>query len=990
MATTVVFLPALLWPAATNYPQYGNLPLSFERNSGQVDSKVCFLARSPSVTVFLTEREAILALGGTDGASAAVAMELPGARKPKEIAGVDKLPGTTNYIHGNDPRRWHTGLLTFAKVRYRQIYPGIDLIYYGNQDRLEYDFVVAPGADPKAIQLGFRGTVGVKLDAEGGLVLEAGAGQLRFEKPYVYQEVRGRRRSIEARYVLLANQRAGFSLADYDRSLPLVIDPVLVYSGTLAAGNGRGIAIDYTGSAYITGFTSSLNFPIVGGLAGSNPLSVSSSEVFVTKVNLAGTAIVYSTLFGGSGADQGTGIAVDNTGAAYITGSTTSQNFPTVKPVQATYGGNTDAFVAKLNDTGTALVYSTYLGGSTADSGAGITVDRTSGRAFVTGVTNSSNFPTQTPYQAALKGGRDAFITKFDPNGALAFSTYLGGTSDDYGQSINIDGSTNVYVTGYTGSTNFPVTAGVLQSSLKANTNAFVTKLSGSGATLAYSTYLGGTCSDYGYGIAVHSSGSAYVTGETCSWDFPTTPGAIQTQKEMGSSGFVTRLRTDGTGMLYSTFLTGNRQIRGTAIAVDEPGYAYVTGFNYGEEFPVFNALQGPWYWYVPLLACSNNGGADWDSIQRGMSGSSVAAISVDPRNTSTIVVAESGINRSTDGGQNWTHTNLWNNATAIGRSPSNPDILYTATGGGFYKSTDNGVNWQRLGANPSGTVYVLAVHPADPANITAATNAGVFQSSDGVNWTAKNTGLTNSLINDWDRSPTDPNVQYVATQGGVFKTTNNAANWGPAGTGLPLNARSLKLTVNPTDANILYVLLNAGTLYMSTDAGANWNLIGSGIRGSILQFAVAPSNPSILYAATSRTVYRSRDGGITWTQGMDLGMIFGLTMVEVDPRNPNLVYAGLTVMSDVFVSKINPAGTEFSYSTLFGGQSNDSGTGIAADSSGNAYVSGTGNAPFPTTSGSFSRIIGGAFIAKIADTKAPCTYVVRPGDVANEAGMFY
>jgi uncharacterized protein (TIGR03437 family) len=992
MATTVVFLPVLLCPAATNYPNYGNLPLSFERNAGQVDAKVHFLARSPSVTVFLTDSEAVLALSREDGASAAVAMELLGARKPKEVAGIDKLPGAMNYLHGNDPKQWRTGVPTFAKVRYRQLYPGIDLIYYGNQGRLEYDFAVAPGADPKTIQLGFRGAAAVKLDADGGLVIATGTGELRFEKPYVYQEVMGRRRSIEARYVLLANQRAGFSVAEYDRSLPLVIDPVLVYLGTLAAGNGRGIAIDSTGNAYITGYTSSLNFPIVGGLTGSNPMSVNAAEVFVTKVNPAGTAIVYSTLFGGSGADQGIGIAVDNTGAAYIAGSTTSLNFPVVNPAQAAYGGNTDAFVAKLNDSGTALVYSTYLGGSNADSAAGIAVDKTSGRAFVTGVTNSNNFPTQTPYQAAVKGGRDAFITKLDPAGALVFSTYLGGTGEDYGQSVAIDESTNVYVTGYTSSTNFPITTGVVQNSLKGGFNAFVTKLSGSGTALAYSTYLGGTCSDYGYGIAVHSSGSAYVTGETCSWDFPITAGVVQPQKNMGSSAFVTKLKPDGTSLLYSTFLTSNRQARATAIAVDEPGWAYVTGFNYGEDFPTFNALQEAREWYVPIMVCSINGGVDWDSIQSGMSGSAVPAISIDPRNTATIVVAESGINRTTDGGHNWTHTNLWNTASSIARSASNPDILYTATGNGIYKSTDNGQTWSRLGANPAGAVNLLAVHPTDPANLTAATTSGIFQSSDGINWTSKNTGLLNFIVNDWDRSPADPKVQYAATAGGVYKTVDNAATWSLVGAGLPLpvNTNAFRLAVNPADANTIYLLLGNGTFYRSTDAGANWNLIGSGIRGSVLLFALAPSNPSIVYAATSRAVYRSRDGGITWTQVYSAGQIFGLLAIEVDPKNADLVYVGLSVQSDVFVSKINQLGTAFAYSTLLGGQANDSGMGIAADSSGNAYVSGTGNSPFPTTAGSFSQIIGGAFIAKIADTKAPCTYVVRPGDAANEVSLFY
>ena len=440
---------------------YGKLPLSFEANHGQADSSVQFLARGHGYTLFLTPTESVMvlqqrdttpeheALTGTHPTArpkqmpitqAVVRMKLEGANPSPAIDGMEQLLGMVNYFIGNDPAQWHTTIPTYAKVQYQDAYPGIALAYYGNQGRLEYDFLVAPGADPNQIKLAFEGASDISVADSGDLVLATALGEVRMQKPIVYQlELDGHKTLVAGHYavaspsVSLQTSRTtryavGFQLASYDHAKPVVIDPVLLYS-TYLGGNstdqGNGIAVDAAGNAYVTGSTGSPNFPTV------NPAQRAlggSSTVFVTKLSAAGSSLLYSTYLGGSLDDQGSGIAVDTAGNAYVTGSTFSTNFPTVNPVQATHGGGlADAFVTKLSAAGSSLLYSTYLGGNEHDQGFGIAVDA-AGSAYVTGYTDSPNFPTANPLQAMF-GGRDAFVTKLSTLGSsLLYSTYLGGS----------------------------------------------------------------------------------------------------------------------------------------------------------------------------------------------------------------------------------------------------------------------------------------------------------------------------------------------------------------------------------------------------------------------------------------------------------------------------------------------------------------------------------------------------------------------------------
>jgi hypothetical protein len=605
---------------------YGQLPLSFEENRGQANVSVDFVARGPGYAVALSSTEAIFALQKADNGvgngdasrlrkisnssirpaqSTVLRMNLVGANSAARAAGQNELEGRVNYFIGNDPAKWRSEVPTFGRVRYAEVYPGIDVVYYGNQQRLEYDFMVGPGRDARAIALEFNGADRVKVEAStGDLLIRVGEESIRQHKPVVYQKINGERREIDGRYAIRSGGRVGFEVGEYDASATLIIDPVLEYS-TFLGGNShsqaRAIAVDSTGNAYVTGVTYATNFPTANAFQGSNG---GYYDVFVTRLNASGSALVYSTYLGGNQDEWGFGIAVDSTGSAYVTGLTFSSNFPTANAFQATKADSFtyDAFVAKLSPAGSALVYSTYLGGNYSDLGNDIAVD-SAGNAYVTGSTESSNFPTANALQSTFGGvvgcdlGGDAFVTKFNAAGsALVYSTYLGGSLHEAGGSIAVDSAGNAYVTGSTDSANFP-TANAFQSTFGGGVgcdfggDVFVTKFNAAGSALVYSTYLGGSGGDFGRSIAVDSAGSAYVTGTTGSVDFPTA-NALQNVPAGGADIFVTKFNAAGSALVYSTYFGGNRSDRGRGIAVDSTGNAYLTGDTDSTNFPTLNAFD--------------------------------------------------------------------------------------------------------------------------------------------------------------------------------------------------------------------------------------------------------------------------------------------------------------------------------------------------------------------------------------------------------------
>ncbi len=556
-----------------HHPGFGNVPLYFEENRGQTDAQARYIARSTSLVGFVTPDGWTLSLNGQP-----ISMHIADANAKTTFVPEGSVKGITNYYLGS---RAVTNLPHYSSVRGKNIRPGIDVIYHGRERELEYDLVVRPGADVDALWLRFDGSRPVLAD-NGDIVLKTGAGEVRQRKPRVWQDIHGRRAEVECRYVLAESGRVGFVLSNYDQSAELIVDPVISYStylGGTAQENLGAVAVDGSGYAYVTGSTSSADFPVTSGTFHGN------SDVFVTKFNPSGTGLVYSTFIGGTSQETGRGIALDNAGNAYVTGDTFSSNFPfTVGQI----GQGQHAFALKLGTTGN-IVYATALAGNSFETGAAIAVDA-SGSAYVAGSTSSPNFPvTPGSYKTTSSGGGDAFVAKLTSTGQISYATYLGGSAMDSAAAIAVDTAGNAFVGGITASANFPATTGAYATTFAGNQDAFVAKLNPAGSALVYSTFLGGSATESLGGLALDAAGNCYVAGGTQSVDFPITPGAFSTSKPSQSfynSGFAAKLSATGASLLYSTFLGGNNNDYAVAIAVDSNGSAYIAGSTQSNNFP--------------------------------------------------------------------------------------------------------------------------------------------------------------------------------------------------------------------------------------------------------------------------------------------------------------------------------------------------------------------------------------------------------------------
>jgi hypothetical protein len=613
-----------------------SMPLAFTKNMGQWDERALFRADAGGATMWITGGGVYYqftrripidggrqtpapdfdrgspsvpnepvgrnqpASGGFDNApdsieSMVITARFVGANLNATATGGNLLDYKCNYFLGNDPSKWRTDVPNYEAIVLEEVYPGIALTYYGNGRQMEYDFVVSPGADYSQIQIQYEGAEGLAIADDGALIVTTKWGEIKELSPVVYQEVDGSRRSVAAEYVVQDDHTFGFRLGkDYDRALPVVIDPVLVYStylGGSAGGpssgfdGGYGIAVDAAGCAYVTGVTGSSDFPTINPFDGS----LGDYDAFVTKLSSLGHSLYYSTYLGGSADETGKRIAVDGAGNAYVTGQTSSSDFPTVTPYDA---DPNNVFVTKLSPEGNSLVYSTYLGGSNDEEVRDIAVDG-DGSAYVTGETRSDDFPTVSPFDDSFHGPYDAFVTKLSPEGnSLMYSTYLGGFSDELCWAIAVDAVGSAYVTGQTGSGDFPTVTPLDGSYNGGYYDVFVTKLNPAGNSLVYSTFLGGNDKDYGHGIVVDGGGNAYMTGWTLSSDFPTV-----TPSDGSYNGnwdaFVAKLSPAGSSLIYSTYLGGSSDDFVSGITVDGAGSAYVTGSTGSSDFPTFKALDG-------------------------------------------------------------------------------------------------------------------------------------------------------------------------------------------------------------------------------------------------------------------------------------------------------------------------------------------------------------------------------------------------------------
>ncbi len=983
--------------------------MSFELNQGQVDPRVRYLARGRGYQVFLTDTEVVLSLSRSQRVkrenvetalsnpqSNALRLKLAGAEPARQVTGVNPLPGKSNYFIGNDPTAWHTDIPNYARVECSEVYPGVSVAYYGAQQSLEYDLIVAPGADPRAITISFEGADRMELNAEGDLELHLNGEVIYHRSPTVYQQGNGRRRAVTSRYVIKGEKQIGFEIGNYDAGKSLVIDPVLDYSSYLGAGGddtAQSIKVDAAGNAYVTGVTAAADFVTKDALQSANRGGL---DVFVAKINPAGSALSYSTYLGGSGADAGNGIAVDAAGNVYVTGYTTSTDFNTRNPLQSTNRGKSDAFVAKINPAGSQLLYATYLGGSQEDVGYAIAVDA-AGAAYVTGYTAANDFNTQAPLQS-YRGDFDAFVAKINPAGsALSYSTYLGGADGDLGAGIAVDGAGNAYVAGYTTSSDFN-TQNPIQAAYRGGFDGFIAKINATGSSLTYSTYLGGGSDDQCYGIAVDGVGNVYVTGATASADFPTR-NPLQPMRRGASDIFVTKINAAGNELLYSTYLGGGSSDAGRGIAVDAAGNVYLAGDTASTNFST----------KVPLQS-TNRGLSDAFIVKLNAAGSELvfatylggsrqdAAYGIAVDSTGNIYVA--GATASPD-------FNINNPLQSDNLGGVDAFVAkITADGAQLGYSTYLGGSGADLGLSIAvdtvGNAYMTGLTAAadfpakDPMQRTNRGGADAFVAKLSANGSALlyasyfgGSGLDQGLDIAVDRA----GAAYVT---GVTASTDFSARnpLQPAHRG---GGDAFIAKFSATGAELVYSTCFGGSgddtgYSVAVDGGGNVYLAGStGSTNLTTQTPLQSGNRGAddvfvakINAAGTALVYSTYLGGSKSeacysiaVDGSGAAYLTGVTDSS-DFNTKDALQNTNRGELDAFVAKINPDGSALSYSTYLGGGGPDFGYGIAVDASGNAYVTGatsstdfnTRNPYQSTNKGSFD-----AFVTKINPAGSALVY---------------
>ncbi len=1011
---------------------YGRLPMNFEVNQGQADEQVRFLARGHGYQVFLTEGEAVLTLqraveaadgSGATGAkrlpeleSSALRLKLADAQIAQTISGAQPLLTKSNYFIGNDPAHWQTEIPNFARVEYTDVYPGISLAYYGTQSALEYDFIVRPGADPRAITMTLEGAENIELAPNGDLILTVAGQKLYHRAPVSYQQVIGKssnpsKRTVGSRYVLRGGNRIGFEVESYDASKPLVIDPVIDFStffGGVGSDEGLAIAVDQSGNAYITGTTYSNNFNTFAPLQTIN--RGGKYDSFVTKINAAGTTIVYSTYLGGSAEDTAHGIAVDANGNAYIVGttnstdfntrnafqpalsfaddafvtkinaqgsdllfstylggissdqgfavaldgnadvyiagSTASPDFKTRNPLQPTNRGNTDVFVTKMKGDGTQLVYSTYLGGGAFDEAYGVAVDAF-GNTYVTGTTLSTDFNVANPQQPAnAGGGGDAFVTKINAQGsALAFSTYFGGAAVDVAYSIAVDVNTNAYITGHTFSTNFPL-ANALQTTNRGGADAFLTRFNANGSGLIYSTYLGGAGGDFARGVAVDGSANAYIVGRTISTDF-NTRNPLQTNNRGEFDAFVTKVGLTGQ-LVYSTYLGGASDDLGFGIAVDSSGNAYVTGDTRSTDFNTKSPLQPANRGGLDAFVTKINGAgaALTYSTYLGGSGEDLGlSIALDTAGNAYIT----GYTSSNDFGTR---------APIQGTSKGGLEVFVTKV---LADASDLAFNTY-FGGNGSDTGNAIAVDNGGNCYIIGATTSTNLPTRNPIQPT--NRGSLDAFVAKFNATGT--NIVYSTYMGGTF---------GDLGKGIAVDLAGSAFITGSTFSDDF----PTQTAFQGTNRGG----------GDAFVARLNAAGTALVYGSYLGGAGSDEAAAITVDTAGNAYVVGNTASGDFNTKNP--LQANNRGQQDVFVTKVSNDGTTLVYSTYLGGLRADVGNAIAVDVGGSVYVTGsTASNNFPTQTPLQATFGGGdfdAFFSKINATGSALSYSSYLGGSLNEVG---
>jgi hypothetical protein len=858
---------------------YGNVPLYFIPNRGQVNRQAVFYAKTPGYTLWMT-KEGLVFDGVKPKGKEKKEFERDysklvfiDAHKKPGMAAADETAYKVNYFKGEDKSEWRTDIPTSKAVLYKELYKHIDLKVYGVEKQIEYDWIVKPGGKVGDILFEYQHAKKVNIDTGGDLVIRTKFGELRHKKPVSYQNIDGKRVEVAVTFRKVRENIYGFSAASYDRAYELVIDPlVLTYSTYLGGSSNdyaKGIVVDTNGCAIVVGTTSSIDFPIASAfqpvIGGSTH-----SDVFVTKFSTDGSSLIYSTFLGGPSGNHARDIAIDTNNCPYITGYTIG-SFPTEKPYQFQAGGGCDVFITKLSESGNALIYSTYVGRSGNDQGNGIAVDN-AGSAYVVGITSSTDFPlTASAYDNTYNGGTtDAFVLKMSANGgSLVYSTFIGGNNYDQPYSIAMDSTGNAYITGFTGSGDYPA-VNAFQPTFSGGAypddpyDAFVTKLNSSGTGLVYSTYLGGGGDDKGFDIDVDNSGSAYITGYTTSGNFPLA-NAYQDWRSWGRfEMFVTKFSTDGASLVYSTYLGGTSAIEnGDGIAVDDFNCAYVVGTTSAPDFPYF-PLDDPFQRYnagsydTVLVKFSPSGQSLLLSTYFGGSGhdafNNSPGWSITLDNNHGIYIA--GVTQSVDfPTMNPFQANkigtLEEGAVAKFYFPDPPPVLtVTSPNGGeiMYQGENHSITWTFTGISDTQFVNLVLLQDGSPVGAIAeniAITAGSY------NWTV---GLT-------DNGTAAPGNNYqiqIQTNDGSYTDTSD--------TGFSIGVPSITVVYpnggeNLVVGNRYYVTwVSVGPvgpvkMEYSYDNGASWSTIyASTANDGIHKWDIlnTPSNQCILRISES------------------------------------------------------------------------------------------------------------------------------------------
>jgi photosystem II stability/assembly factor-like uncharacterized protein len=1037
--------------AATSAPilkTLGQIPLHFEANCGQAEARFQFVARGRNHTISLGGTEALFEIHQPIKARSPRSPTLMGAKANREntqkesppaairfslvcaqdsaLRGIAALPARVNYFLGDDPGQWHRRVPTFSKIEAREVYPGIDLVYYGTGEQLEFDFLLAPNADFSRIALRIDGAESLSLDARGDLVVRLSRGELRQHKPVAYQNISGQRRDVPAAFRLRDRGTVCFELGAYDHSQPLVIDPVLTYS-TYFGGNAGdtpwAVAVDVAGSAYIAGGTFSTRLkepPTPGAIqpayAGGGRAA---GDGFVAKLNPTGTAFDYITYLGGRHEDLIVDLALDPAGNAYVTGLTDSTNFPvTAGAFQPKNAGTndplvnvpfTDAFVAKLDPTGSTLMYSTYLGGYGTDAGTSIAVD-SAGRACVVGYTDSATvFRATNAVCATVCTNSVCGPTVCETNTfqvPFLVPDFVLTNTQIVTKEMSIDVIETILSVTNVGSTQLSLGFPVLNpiqpyaAGTDANYDVFITKMTPDGSGLVYSTYLGGGLDDLGSSIAVDASGAVTVCGWTLSFDFPVKD-AFQRRLLGVQDAFVTKLDASGSALIYSTYLGGTGGDFANSVAVDAAGSAYIIGSKTGNSFPSTPGALNRGGVFVSVDA-----GANWGFSDNGLDHPLVQALAIaaTPPQPTIYAGTQRGVFRSQDGGASWLRSsvglsNLIVNAITV--DPSMPSRLYAGTASAIYTSPDGGLIWiDSSDGLRNDNVKAIAIAPDDPSVLYLGSQRGVFKKTSFTNsWILTSTGLGNKQVNALAIDSLSPTTLYAATEGGVYKSTNAAANWRVNNVGLS-GTRVKAIVIDRNGPSTVYAGTTRG-FFRSTNAAANWFLLTNGLgRPYITALIADPLMASTLYAGTTNGIFRSLDSGTTWTvitNGLSPRNVASLTIDAL--TFPATLYAGLYGTNsfggtnDAFLTKLAPDGQTLGYSFVLGGSKSDQGWHVAVDDSGNAYIIGatdSSNFPVFNVPGTNQFRLRGridAFLAQCDANGSALVYSFYLGGTANDYG---